>query len=165
MNLVREIGLATPSFYCPWHCSTHCIENCCMLLLLPPLLLFSDGSGTQNLVTDFGRPMEKWVSDCLRRRLFFIFFQTLKNHQICQKFAQKNEEKPSSTCLLNPFSGWFHVPENPISCTRKSGTCTVSVVHKSIEYVSFFKSKYWIHLIFQMGHCDAQTGFHAIWCG
>ena len=38
--------------------------------------------------------------------------ETFKNHQICQKLA-KNEVKPCSTCLKNPFFG-------VISGTQKS---------------------------------------------
>ena len=45
----------------------------------------SDGSGTQNL--GFGSAMEKWV---LKGKLNKAF---------------QNEEKPCSTCLLNPFFG------------------------------------------------------------
>ena len=29
----------------------------------------------------------------------FLFFETLKNHQICQKFGKKYDEKPCSTSL------------------------------------------------------------------
>ena len=34
--------------------------------------------------------------------------------------SAKNEEKLCSTYLLNPFFGWFQVPENRISGTRSS---------------------------------------------
>ena len=36
----------------------------------------------------------------------------------CRKVGKKNEEKPYSTCLKNPFFGWFRVLENPMLGTR-----------------------------------------------
>ena len=48
-------------------------------------------------------------------------WETLKNYPLCQKFGKK-EEKPCSTYLkgLNPFFGWFRVPDPSLERTYAS---------------------------------------------
>ena len=124
-----------PHYYMTWifsWCHIWLITWIGFLFFLFFLLIISDGLSIRNLGFGFWKyyRIEKWVYDKLNKDFLhflpnFCHIWWLSNVEYAKGVAElwkiikyakilaKNEEKPCTTCLFNPFLGWFQVPQKP----------------------------------------------------